>query len=84
MVKNPRIELDVGNITIASEATIVEDSNQAEKVVGELRAKYSSMWSNFTTQNETSAWKSPCGAGPQRPVQFESDKYELTIRPIET
>jgi deazaflavin-dependent oxidoreductase (nitroreductase family) len=46
LVKDPRIELSVGKNTIASEATIVRDSDQAENVIGKLRAKYRSMWSD--------------------------------------
>ena len=46
LLKDPRIELGVGNSTVASEATIVRDHYQVEKAIGKLRAKYSSMWSD--------------------------------------
>ena len=45
LVKDPRIELSIDEISIPSNATLVRDSNQVKKVLDKFRAKYKSMWS---------------------------------------
>lgn len=45
LVKNPQIELEVGETSIAFKATIMRDPKQVEKVLDKFRAKYGSMWS---------------------------------------
>ena len=45
LVKDPQIELGVGETTVSSEATLVRDSKQVENVLDKFRAKYRSMWS---------------------------------------
>ena len=44
LVKDPQIELRVGDATITSKATLVRDSNKVEKILNEFRAKYRTMW----------------------------------------
>jgi deazaflavin-dependent oxidoreductase (nitroreductase family) len=45
LLKNPQIELGVGDIVIPFKATIVRDPNRVEMVLDRLRTKYGSMWS---------------------------------------
>jgi len=45
LVKDPQIELGVGEIAIPFKATIVRDTNRIEKVLDKFRAKYKTMWS---------------------------------------
>jgi len=45
LVRNPQIELRVGDIAITSKATLVRDSIRVEKILNEFKAKYKTMWS---------------------------------------
>jgi hypothetical protein len=45
LVKDPHIELGVGENSIPFESIIVRDSNRVEKVLDRFRLKYRSVWS---------------------------------------
>ena len=45
LVKDPQIELGVGDTTIPFKATLVRDPNSVERVLDRFREKYKSMWS---------------------------------------
>jgi deazaflavin-dependent oxidoreductase (nitroreductase family) len=45
LVKEPRIDVAVDDISIPFKATLVRDSARVEKVLDGFRAKYKSMWS---------------------------------------
>jgi len=45
LVKDPQIELSLGNDNVQSKLKIVRDSNKVEKVLDKFREKYRSMWS---------------------------------------
>ena len=56
LLKNPLMELRAGGISVSARASISRDSKKAERVVGELRKKYRSMWSDsYYTKRDSCA-----------------------------
>ena len=45
LVKDPQIELSIGDISVTSKANLVRDSGKVKKALDKFRAKYRSMWS---------------------------------------